>query len=75
MSDSKHYYTDEVVFLFTILFRQGLDAILYPDLAFGFCDQEGIEYDYGSSNPSVMRKKIIVYLIEKTKLLQNKGVE
>jgi len=68
-------YKDDTILLFVILFQQGLDAIRYPNLAFSFCEQEGIEFDYGSHNQSVMRDKIIDYLIKKTRLLQNKGAE
>ena len=68
-------YKDDAVWLFTILFKEGLDAIKFPAGAFDFCDQEGILYDYSSANPSIMREKIIDYLIEKTRLLQNKGEE
>ena len=68
-------YKDDAVWLFAILFKEGLEAIKFPEGAFDFCDQEGILYDYSSANPSIMREKIIDYLIEKTKLLQNKGEE
>lgn len=66
-------YSDESVWLFTVLFVQGLEAIKYPVMANLFACREGIEFDYECPNPKVLRDKIIDYLIKKTLTLASKG--
>ena len=59
---------DQVKF-FCIMLLDGLEALKWPDEAWRFARREGLDIDYERSNIEDVKKMIIDFLAEHTKIL------